>query len=415
MATLPNAADLKLLGRLLDQALNLPPHRTTDWLTRLPAQAQHLAPRLRRLLTDHHAGSCDGLFASQPRLDDTTHDAPDQPGDMAGPYRLLRELGRGGMCNVWLAEHVVDGQLQQFAIKLPRRLHDSGIARRMTAERDITALLDHHHVARLRDAGHTGDGRPYLVLDAICGQPLDTWCAQQQLGVDDRLRLFLRVVRAVAYVHSRGVAHRDLKPANVLVSGDGQVHLLDFGIACHLSAEIGDASTAGAERSLTPAYASPEQMCGAGNSVASDIYSLGVMLFELLTGKLPHVRKPSFLSAADALDCGEVPLASSRVQDASTVNRLRGRVDALLRQAMSPQPGHRHSSALALAGAIEQLLSRPIRTPRLVGSNDSNFRQSRHSAAWRGALGIPTRHNRARPINSSRCRAANKEQPCNAK
>jgi eukaryotic-like serine/threonine-protein kinase len=417
MPTFTNAADLKLLGCLLDQALKLAPDLTTQWLTHLPAHAQHLAPRLQRLLTDHHAGASAGLFASQPRLNDAQLDATAQPGDMAGPYRLLRELGRGGMCTVWLAERADLGTAQKFAVKLPRRLHSAGVAQRMAAEGEITALMDHPHVARLRDVGQTSDGRPYLVLDPICGQTLDNWCEQKELGVDDRLRLFLQVVRAVAYVHSRGVVHRDLKPANVLVNDDGQVHVLDFGIACQLSTEGRSEPTAIAERSLTPAYASPEQLRGAGNSFASDIYSLGVMLFELLTGQLPHVRKPSLLSAADALDCvGAAPLASSQVKDASTASRLRGPVDALLRKAMSPQPEQRHSSALALAEAIEQLLSRPIRARRLVGSNDSDFSPSRHSAAWRGAIGSPTRHNRATPINTHRGRAVNKEQPpCNAR
>jgi eukaryotic-like serine/threonine-protein kinase len=257
------------------------------------------------------------------------------------------------------------------------------------------------------------------VLDPICGQPLGTWCAQQQLSVDDRLRLFLQVVRAVAYVHSHGVVHRDLKPSNVLVSGDGQAHVLDFGIACNLQTAGQGESTASSERSLTPAYASPEQIRGAGNSFASDIYSLGVMLFELLTGQLPHARETGFLSAANTLDCGSVaPLASSRVKDASAASRLRGPVDALLHKAISPQPEHRHSTATILADAIERLLSlqssyqiaapalesaHRISRPRLVGSNDSISRQRRHSADRRRALGSPARHKPVTPLLTGRC------------
>src|ERR1043165_5617837 len=164
----------------------------------------------------------------------------------------------------------------------------------MARERDIGALLEHPNIARLYDAGVDARGRPYLALEYIDGRPLDAWCAAQALGVPERLRLFLQVARAVSYAHGRLVVHWDLKPSNVLVTADGQAHLLDFGIAKLLD----DTSPSGnltqeQGRVLTPHYASPEQIRGETITVASDVYSLGVLLYELLSGTLPYAHLES--------------------------------------------------------------------------------------------------------------------------
>jgi serine/threonine-protein kinase len=169
-----------------------------------------------------------------PRPEDTTGSAPveEQPGTQIGPYRLLREIGRGGMGTVWLAERV-DGVIQrQIALKLPRaEWTDRGLADRMARERSALASLNHPNIAQLYDAGWAADGRPYLALEYVEGEAIDAWCRRQQLTTADRVRLFVDAVRAVAFAHAKLVIHRDLKPSNVLVTTEGQIKLLDFGIA----------------------------------------------------------------------------------------------------------------------------------------------------------------------------------------
>jgi len=213
-----------------------------------------------------------------------------------GPYQLIRELDHGGMCTVWLAERVHEGLKRKVALELPRLSWGPGLAERMARERDIGALLEHPHIARLYDAGLDELGRPYLAFEYIDGQPIDKWCEEQQLPLRERLGLVVQVARAVAYALERLVVHRDIKPSNVLVTPDGQVHLLDFGIAKLLSdaAEADSGLTKGQRRVLTPRYASPEQVQGAAITVQSDVYSMGVLAYFLLTGhlRLKHSCQP---------------------------------------------------------------------------------------------------------------------------
>jgi eukaryotic-like serine/threonine-protein kinase len=351
------AADLGALGRLLDHALDLAPDALEPWLADLPATTRHLAPRLRSLLSGRAAGACAGFMAGRPRLDDAANDALMMaPGDRAGRYRLLSPIGRGGMCSVWLAEHVDLGAARQFAVKLPHAARTADLARRMAQEREVSALMDHPNVGRLLDHGNDAHGRPYLVLDYIRGLPLDEWCASQRLGIAGRLRLFVQVARAVTYIHGRGVVHRDLKPANVLVSDEGQAHVLDFGIACRPASAV---RAAGSERSLTPAYASPEQRRGAAAACSSDVYSLGVMLFELLTGELPWRRERGLFSTRDDFGPGsEAPLASATAKNEALAESLRGAIDATLAKALAARPEHRHLGVSALAEDIERHLAR---------------------------------------------------------
>lgn len=375
MPTPCSAADLHTLSRLLGQALRLPAHRTEAWLGGLPATAQNLVPKLRGLLQMHRADACAGFLSNSPRLAEPAPQMSLQPGHRAGPYRLLRPIGRGGMCSVWLAEHTRLCGKPRFAVKLPHRETDADTARRMARERDITALMAHPHVARLRDAGSDTEGRPYLVLDLVGGRPLDQWCQQHQPDIEGRLRLGVQLALAVAHVHSRGVVHRDLKPANVLVDAGGQVHLLDFGIACLWPAQATPAGSAGTELSLTPAYASPEQCRGEPTTFRSDIYSLGIVMFELLTGRLscPAARPPVLSSrpghpavhrpgrnvlapAIPPMTARAAPKASSMATDAASAARLQCPIDALLRKAMASRPDRRHASALALARALQACL-----------------------------------------------------------
>jgi predicted Ser/Thr protein kinase len=201
-----------------------------------------------------------------------------------GPYRLVRLLGSGGMGNVYLGERT-DGEIRQrVAIKLLRAgSHEPGRRERFLNERQILASLNYASIVRVLDAGHTPDGRPYLVMEYVEGTPIDVYAAQ--LDVRDRLSLFLHVCEGVSHAHRSLIIHRDLKPSNILVDASGQVKVLDFGIAKLLD-ETGDPAQT-VERLLTPQYASPEQLSGTPQSTATDVYSLGAVLHKLLTGRVP--------------------------------------------------------------------------------------------------------------------------------
>ena len=350
-------SDLVTLSRLLDEALDLEAAAAEAWLAKLPAEHRTLVPRLREMLAAHSARSEPGFMADGPKLS-PVDDTVARPGERIGPYLLIREIGRGGMGAVWLAERA-DGMLKrQIALKLPRLAWGTGLAERMARERDIGALLEHPHIARLYDAGVDDRGRPYLALEYIAGEPLDAWCKARALSIRDRLRLFLQVANAVAYAHGRLVVHRDLKPSNVLISPDGQAHLLDFGIATLLDeAEVDRHLTQEQGRVLTPSYASPEQIRGETITVASDVYSLGVLLYELLTGRLPHaVGRQGLAGLEQAILEGEPAAASTRA-DRADARALRGDLDAILAKALRREPHRRYASVDALSTDVERHLA----------------------------------------------------------
>jgi len=359
-------ADLSTLSRLLDEAMDLPPAEVEPWLSRLPAEQAHLIDQLRRLLTERtgQASFMAGMPSVEHRDDSVAHE-----GDRVGAYRLIREIGQGGMGAVWLAERV-DGRLKRrVALKLPRLAWGSGLTERMERERDIGALLEHPNIARLYDAGVDDKGRPFLALEYIDGVPLDDWCRERRPALPERLRLFLQVARAVAYAHGRLVVHRDLKPSNVLVSADGQAHLLDFGIAKLLDEAAPRDLTQREGRFLTPRYASPEQIEGKAITVASDVYSLGVLLYELLTGKRPHeARRDSIGAVEEAILGGEPALASNRVEGRAAAKALRGELDAILAKALKREPGHRYATADAFADDVE----RHLQGERVLAQPDSS-------------------------------------------
>src|SRR5262249_19431528 len=211
-------------------------------------------------------------------------DPPDQLRDIGAPYRIVRKLGDGGMGTVWLA-HRTDMIVNRLvALKLPRRAClGRRFPERMADEREILAALEHPNIARLYDAGMARDGQPYLALEYVRGMPLDAYIRTTHAPVRERLRLFLLVARAVAHAHARMIVHGDLKPSNVLVTDAGDVKLLDFGVAQLLeNGRAADGAAESAGRLLTPAYASPEQLAGGTLGTATDVYSGGVMLSELL-------------------------------------------------------------------------------------------------------------------------------------
>lgn len=360
------------ISRLLDDALDVPPAERESWLDGLSAEHAALLPRLRELLSQAGQIERDAFLATLPKLHEvgpltdagTVVDASRREGASVGPYRLVRAIASGGQAAVWLAERA-DGVLTRpVALKLPHGLaFRPGLAERMVRERNILAGLAHPNIARLYDAGVTETGEPYLALEYVDGRPIHEHCAERALSVPDRVCLFLQVVRAVAYAHGQLVIHRDLKPSNVLVTSHGSVRLLDFGIAKLLRDEVPVDSTLtlDAGRALTLPYASPEQVQHHPLGVATDIYSLGVVLYELLTGSRPY--RPARESAAaleEAILRGEVP-CPSLVAPVPARRALQGDLDTILLKALKKSPGERYATAEALADDLERALDgRPV-------------------------------------------------------
>lgn len=269
------------------------------------------------------------------------------------------------MGTVWLAERA-DGLVQRHvALKLPRGAWPrTDLVERMARERDILAALTHANIARLYDAGITAGGRPYLALEYVEGRMIDAYCAGERLDVHARVRLFLQVVDAVAYAHARLVVHRDLKPSNILVTKDGQVRLLDFGIAKLLEeGSVRDTRlTELTGRPHTPEYASPEQIAGGPLGIATDVYSLGVVLYELLTGTRPYKPRHDSVAALEAavLEADPAP-PSAAAGDRSTRKALRGDLDTIVLKALHKQPEARYATVNALGDDLERYLSgRPV-------------------------------------------------------
>jgi tetratricopeptide (TPR) repeat protein/tRNA A-37 threonylcarbamoyl transferase component Bud32 len=267
-------------------------------------------------------------------------------GRRLGPYRLLELIGSGGMGQVYLAERA-DGQYEQrVAVKLMREgIDDAALVARFRAERQIVASLDHPNLAKVLDGGITEDGVLYFVMELVIGEPIDAYCVKRELALDARLRLFRTVCQVVHYAHQKGVLHRDLKPANILVTTDGQVKLVDFGIAKQLAG--GSARTATRQRAMTLDYASPEQVRGLELTPASDVFSLGVVLYRLLTDASPY---PSETTSSDyeltRAICDTEPLPPSRRHDRGAPRRrLRGDLDAVAMMALRKDPARRYASA----------------------------------------------------------------------
>lgn len=309
-------------------------------------------------------------------------------GRRLGAYELTRELGRGGTGAVYLARRA-DGRFeQQVAVKLLKRGTDTDeVLRRFRAERRILARLEHPNIARLLDGGETEAGLPFFVMEYVDGVPLTTFARQRGLTVDERLQLFCKVCAAVQFAHQNLVVHRDLKPGNILVTADGEPKLLDFGLARLVGPEDGDATaleiTVAEARRLTPAYASPEQARGATLTTASDVYSLGALLYELLTDQPPHRFSGPHPSPVELLQViGEQePLRPSLVAAARTRSRLRGDLDNVVGLAMRKDPARRYQTVSALADDLRRHLeSRPVRaqpdtwryrTAKFIGRNQT--------------------------------------------
>jgi eukaryotic-like serine/threonine-protein kinase len=335
------------LSRLLDQALDVPVNGLERWFDSLaPSDAVHRS-QLQELLKSHAASDTSDFLLTLPRVADRRKAARStvptlEPGTIIGPYIVEEEIGRGGMGAVWRARRSDGSSARPLALKLPHaRAHSQQVIERFIRERDILSELSHPNIARLDDAGITESGQPFLALQYIPGLPLTEYCDELGLDTRGRLELCMQVLHAVQYAHNRLVIHRDLKPSNIMVTPAGKAMLLDFGIAKLIEDEAADengyAQVDGAP--LTPEYASPEQMAGKPVSTASDIYSLGVLLFELLTGERPG----RLLRRGRATLCADL--------------------HAILDKALQERPAKRYPSVDALSGDIDRYLrGEPVTT-----------------------------------------------------
>jgi serine/threonine-protein kinase len=344
--------------RLFDRALDVPPEDRDRWLEQACAGNAALREQVEALLRADTAAErfleLDAARCMEPLLNEA-----DAEGLRIGPYRVERELARGGMGVVYLAERS-DGQFRQrVALKLIKRGMDSDeIHRRFLAERQILAQLDHPHIARLLDGGVTGEGQPWFAIEYVDGTPITVHCDSRQLGVEERLRLFLAVCDAVRHAHQNLVVHRDLKPSNILVTAGGQAKLLDFGIAKILREEPG--SETGLTRTglqvMTPQYAAPEQVSGGPVTTATDVYALGAVLYELLTGRRAHQLGTYTPTEVERVVCEVEPDAPSAAAGGMLRKRLRGDLDTITLTALQKSPGRRYSTVDQLAADIRRHL-----------------------------------------------------------
>jgi serine/threonine-protein kinase len=368
----------------LDALLLAPADARDRLLDELTATDAELRSELASLLAAHEAA---GEFLETPApilaasfLREVEGGAPSEwTGQMVGHYRLLEPIGRGGMGTVWLAERA-DGQFERrVALKLIKRGMDTDeILGRFLRERQIMARLEHTNIARLLDGGVSADGRPYFVMEYVAGVSITTYCDKAKLSIDERLSLFETVCRAVHYAHRSLVVHRDLKPSNILVTADGEVKLLDFGIAKLLGDDVDDTTITSWSRPFTPEYATPEQTRGDAITTSSDIYQLGLVLYELLTG-----RRPLCVDRRDPERARQIVQHLEPDKPSTLVKALRGDVDAILLTSLRKEPERRYASAEGMANDIRRhRAGRPI----TVRVDSTWYRISKFARRNRGRL-----------------------------
>ncbi len=369
-----SAARMAQMNRLLDEALDLDLEGRRRWLDELSSEYEDLKPALSKALLPDAVAEGSNNLTTLPKVDGAEAAEPGnglQAGELVGPYRLMRLLGAGGMAEVWLAQRADGAFKREVALKLPMLSRPrKDLASRFAHERDILAGLEHPNIARLYDAGVSREGLPYLAMEYVHGEPLTAWCNAHRLGIRERLKLFLQVLDAVQYAHGHQVIHRDIKPSNILVTETGQARLLDFGVAKLLARE--DEQTELTQiygRALTPDYASPELVRGEVINAAADVYSLGVVLYELLTGSRPYRLKAeaSITLLEQAIVTAPVERPSTQLgadagADRSTTQdklarRLRGDLDAIVLKALAKEKQERYDSASSLAEDLQRYLS----------------------------------------------------------
>ena len=409
----------RALSSYLDEALDLEAPQRADWLASLAARDPALAADLQIILAGQDVVQA-SHFLERTMLDPRIAPTGSMAGQVLGAYRLVSHLGQGGMGSVWLAERC-DGRFEgRAAVKL---LNVALIGRageeRFTREGTILARVRHPRIAHLIDAGVSPAGLPYLVLEYVDGLPIDRYCDDRALGIDARVRLFLDVLEAVAHAHANLIVHRDIKPPNVLVSTDGQVKLLDFGIAKLIEREPGpggravDSGASALTRDggivLTPAFAAPEQLAGGAVTTATDVYALGVLLYVMLSGRHPAGEA---VQSADTLIHAIVETEPRRLSEAveqtanpseaitqhavrcgTTVPRLRrtlrGDLDTIVAKALKKSASDRYASVSAMADDLRRYLRHePISArPDTIQYRTATFVR-RHLAAVTASAGV---------------------------
>jgi len=346
---------------IFHEALERPPVERTGWIAGACGGDEELCREVSSLLASDVAGAGSFIQSKVQSAVLNYHESGGQPGAgrRIGPYQLVRELGRGGMGAVWLAVRADDQYLTEVAIKLVRQGLDTDlILRRFRRERQILAWLQHPNIARLLDGGTTEDGTPFLVMEFVEGSWITRHAFEHGLTVDQKLRLFLSVCDAVAYAHRNFIVHRDLKPGNILIDQSGAPKLLDFGISKFLYSEQSDATITQDGGMMTPDYASPEQILGDPVTIGTDTYSLGAVLYELLTGHLPHrIEKCTPLALERAICLDETIVPSAVVRDHALSRRLKGDLDNIILRAMQKDPARRYPSVEDFAQDIRRHLS----------------------------------------------------------
>ena len=407
------------MKEVLATALDLAPAERTAYLDKRCAGDGSLRDDVDRMLLDEQRLSpqfLESTSVAEAAVSVLREEKNPWIGRRVGAYQIAEEIGAGGMGEVYRAFRADDQYRKEVALKLIRSGQDSGsVIARFKNERQILAGLEHPNVARLMDGGTTEDGLPYLVMELIEGQPINEYCQSQKLSISERLTLFLEVCAAVQYAHQRLIIHRDIKPGNILVTADGVPKLLDFGIAKILDAQNGldqAGSTLTMFRVLTPQYASPEQVKGEPITTASDVYSLGVVLYELLTGKSPYPANSAPQDAARAVCEVEPAKPSAAVRQGRTPARdsglnsdsdskahagtpdklarqLRGDLDNIVLMALRKEPQRRYSSVEQFAEDVRRYLATlPIAARRDTPRYRASKFVSRHKAGVIAAAAV---------------------------
>ena len=358
----------KVIQDIFQAAVEVPPSERCEYLDRACAGDEELRSEVASLLENDSVDTdtLHSVVASDLKGMAEAASAR-EIGLRVGPYQLVRELDGGGMGIVYLAVRSDDQYFQIVAIKMVRKgMESPALLQRFRAERQILATLTHPNIGAILDGGETEDGRPYIVMEYVEGQPITHASETRGLSTRQRVELFRSLCSAVQYAHQKLVIHRDIKPSNVLVTSDGIVKLIDFGISKPLAPELipGElASTESGQRLLTPDYASPEQLLARPLTTATDIYSLGVLLFELLTGARPYTLSDLSPGAAERIVCEQANRKPSSVPEISkqTRNELAGDVDTIVLKAMDKDPSRRYGSAQELDEDLRRVLEgKPI-------------------------------------------------------
>jgi eukaryotic-like serine/threonine-protein kinase len=410
-----SAARFRRADAIVDAALDLPVERRAAFVAVECGTDAELRTEVLQLLraldrSDAFLATPAAEFAA-PFLDASTFPPADllRPPERIGPFRIEREIGHGGMGTVYLAERD-DGQFRQrVALKLVRVAGSDPLVQRFLQERQILAELEHPGIARLLDGGVTPDGAPWFAMEFIEGEPIDRFCASRDLPIAERIRLFREVCAAVEYAHGRHIVHRDLKPGNILVTASGVVKLLDFGVAKLLEGESASGPTTRTTfRAMTPEYAAPEQVRGAAVSSATDVYALGILLYELLVGERPYALHGCSPGEVERIVCATEPVrpstaarsrsATGRPAAAHTTGaiatggggadthawrHLRGELDTIVLKALRKEPERRYPSAAAL---LEDLSRYAEGRPLLARPDSATYRARRY--VRRHAAGI---------------------------